>query len=823
MALIGNGVVHYPYAETLPFAYPLTTTLFHLILACIILFFGGAFLNLSKPFSYHRLRSTTSTSLRLNEPRRSNAGNTKYVHSAGPTTDSHFTILSKTLPLAITFVAEIVLSNYVTYFAPLEVFLLSRAMVLLFALVYIQFFEQNDSRYSFASITISILLSVSIILATYVPDLPHSQRIIWAALLSAALGAAWPLQFQHVLQSFSSGTDNEQPEMGIETSNDLRNGRDFYGFTKLLCYICSISILLLLPVTLLSGELGYIWRNCYILRLPQFWFQLSLGGVYRWLLFVSTALLVRETSALNVTFLTVVVNASQGALLTSSKSFTPLQLLGFSGILLAALWFYWTDIVSALVNSGNSLWALPGRSSTLRRPPMLAVVGVSIIFCLSLLPGILKERHAASGGRYHSTVPMLQGNDAYLGRRPHLETVANITMLVEICTGTYEHKEHVRNIAQCMDFLANKQDQYLYLPGSLGKNSQSVSNNNYNTTDTAAEQTYELNCPGKIILYHIWWTGLPTQRIELFIKSYLYTQNLVCSNLWIWINSDRHPGAMQEWLNDARFARFQALVNNGKIVLHEWKLPPRIRLPTEIDELDKARYYKIPGKPDEYGWVSVADCIVRDPKGRDWLTIYEPGDGNQMTYFTIATSDAARLIILHLHGGVYLDVDMVLLRDMRPLLLSDTPFAERWGTNPDSSLYNNAVVHLPAYSPLSSYMLYGGTRIGRVYHFMVLGRMMALEGRDSSSDKGLRKLEAAFFDPIWMEARDGKCVVPCLNSQGDVFTAAPVPGEWQAFEGPPLTGSDEGKGTNRTLENFYRGSWAYHIHNQVCFCQASRV
>jgi hypothetical protein len=63
-----------------------------------------------------------------------------------------------------------------------------------------------------------------------------------------------------------------------------------------------------------------------------------------------------------------------------------------------------------------------------------------------------------------------------------------------------------------------------------------------------------------------------TWRIELFIKSFFYKQNLACLKPWIWINTNRHPNAMDAWLRYPRFHHFKPFVSDGDSILKGWKL-----------------------------------------------------------------------------------------------------------------------------------------------------------------------------------------------------------------------------------------------------------
>lgn len=329
-------------------------------------------------------------------------------------------------------------------------------------------------------------------------------------------------------------------------------------------------------------------------------------------------------------------------------------------------------------------------------------------------------------------------------------------------------------------------------------------------------------------MYHTYWAGHATWRVELFIKAYLYSQNLACSRLWVWLDADIDPSALKTmFYHDPLFQRFRPLLDEGYITLKEWKLPSRIPLPRLSKALDPHKLYR-PSNPSANGEFAVADGVIQDAAGLLWLL-------PQSLYKHVATptqvSDLVRFVVLHLHGGVYLDMDVLLLRDLRPLLLpsphldSDVQpaWAEQWVEHVrDPGDYNTAVLSLPANSSLTSYLLRGGLRMGMNFHPRVLGRMMWKDGRNGE----LGMFHNAVFDPLVTNLRrrgTGKCTVPCHKNFESAFmgNVEEPEFEWSNYEGPPehaaSLNAEEEVATNRTMENFFRGAFAYHIHNQVRF------
>jgi hypothetical protein len=485
-------------------------------------------------------------------------------------------------------------------------------------------------------------------------------------------------------------------------------------------------------------------------------------------------------------------------------------------------------------------------------------------------------------------------NDAYLGERPDVDTFANYTRLIEVCRGSATQLERMRNVYECLKYLGGSEKDYFYIPDQRPSKSLST----YPSTEGALKPSRKSigECPGPVQLYHTYWTGPSTWRVELFVKSYLYTQNLACSRLYMWLDSDGNPDAVADMLKDPGFQRFLPLVERGDIILKAWKFPSRIPLPKGTIEQDPMykSYLSSRGTLDEKknskGETYIGDGVVVQKDGSEWIVLTE----RQMTFLPVAVSDAVRFVVLHLYGGVYLDMDILLLRDMRPLLLTpDHNFAERWAVHSHPGDFNTAVLSLNANSSLSSYLVRGGVRMGLNFHPRIVGRMAWKDGRVEE----LAMFETGLFDPIWGEfnwGREGRCTVPCFKDYGVAFlgTRDAIKDEWQSYDGPQLplksvgatatelkkrdeevelyyeqkTGmrrklqrrnnlriaargqteleSEEEKeeeverrakgedGTyggrdysvtddkyppnNRTMENFFRGAWSYHIHNQVC-------
>tara|TARA_B100000902_G_C27199475_1_gene858278 strand:+ start:93 stop:977 length:885 start_codon:yes stop_codon:yes gene_type:complete len=164
---------------------------------------------------------------------------------------------------------------------------------------------------------------------------------------------------------------------------------------------------------------------------------------------------------------------------------------------------------------------------------------------------------------------------------------------------------------------------------------------NYNDVDKGIEEleTYdylELEKCDKHVIYHVYWYGMIGRKQRLCMLSYLATQNLEMSSLWVWLDIETYN-------------MDKSLIPNHKNIVIKIYNPN-----TEAK-----------GTP---------------------LEGYSLMKQNSKLKFR---SDLARIAILYKYGGVYYDLDMILLKDLRPLL--GVEFCYRWSKYLTG---NNAILRL---------------------------------------------------------------------------------------------------------------------------------
>jgi Glycosyltransferase sugar-binding region containing DXD motif len=177
-----------------------------------------------------------------------------------------------------------------------------------------------------------------------------------------------------------------------------------------------------------------------------------------------------------------------------------------------------------------------------------------------------------------------------------------------------------------------------------------------------------------------------------------------------------------------------------------------------------------------------------------FFNLHKPGELNLEAY-----SDVLRFLLLAAYGGVYVDVDVLVLRSFQPLYSTD--FWYRWSTSP---YCNTAVLHIKKGSRdaflLLEYVVRDVSSIedmARVLHPMVV---LEIQNRAGSH---IETLPSAYFDPSW--------ALNDLQSPALQWTASKYGmGSIDAFFQSPT----ENVKVLKSHEEFFTASFAYHWHNK---------
>lgn len=286
--------------------------------------------------------------------------------------------------------------------------------------------------------------------------------------------------------------------------------------------------------------------------------------------------------------------------------------------------------------------------------------------------------------------------------------------------------------------------------------------------------------PERPRIFHMYWAGPFTDKPYLILMSYLYTQPLdfhipssgsrptnhtsPCKpQFWVWIN----PGIQGSVPNpDARRDLFDTLAANpwSAPFLHDrFHDAVKFKLWNTTEQLDSHPELATWRKHDVLGKLAInadtaeqllkshglLDKIVDDPEGdhshldaaaQAAMVQLKAADSAQ-----VVMSDLARFMVTHAYGGIYLDVDHVVLRDWEELWNWRGAFAMRWSLHP---WYNTAVLKMQANSAVGSFLLQTAIANddGQPFHPQAITHYMF----DSKLEPLIFRIPDAIFDPNFL-------------------------------------------------------------------------
>ncbi|CUS11569.1 unnamed protein product [Tuber aestivum] len=337
------------------FVYPITTTLFQLIMTQIFLYFAAS---ITRSFS----RSLYSLGLGsmvapLPAPskgkRRASGGGLRDFakklttgNREGGVFELKWIEARRVLPVAIIYSLKVVLSNIGFAYTNPPIYHLSRVGSLLLAMAFTHLFTTNSSL-SVTTMSSCITMVLSLAMAVLRPGTRFAIEGFLAGLFSTIFVAAYPILLTKAYKSLLHGNPNTTGSgdlLGVGPTDGMFStdgGEETRSAWKLLHYVNVLSIAMILPWVFLSGEFGDISRNCYILDLPWFWLMGLFSGMGAWATFVSGFLLLRATTPLTMVVSTYPRTAFQALLMHGSMP----------------TWSW----VGVLMCWGSSVWYLLGR------------------------------------------------------------------------------------------------------------------------------------------------------------------------------------------------------------------------------------------------------------------------------------------------------------------------------------------------------------------------------------------------------------------------------------------------------------------------------
>jgi hypothetical protein len=220
--------------------------------------------------------------------------------------EMEWAVAKQVLPLAIIFIAKISLSNLSFAYAELQIYTLARIAIVPFSLIFTS--TLNGTSHSVTTLSSTLTATLTLLIALSRTSMRAAWEAIVAGVFSSIFVALYPVQIQRTYKSLVASLIPQGELIGTfpstNTPTDYSGSREeTRAYWRLLHYTSTLSILIFIPIVILSGELTDISRNCYFLDLFWPWLMIVCGGLGSWATFWSTIALTRATSPLSTTFL----------------------------------------------------------------------------------------------------------------------------------------------------------------------------------------------------------------------------------------------------------------------------------------------------------------------------------------------------------------------------------------------------------------------------------------------------------------------------------------------------------------------------------------
>ncbi|KAF2626171.1 hypothetical protein BU25DRAFT_102613 [Macroventuria anomochaeta] len=230
-----------------------------------------------------------------------------------------YSTAKQVLPLAVVFVVKVLLSNFSFAYAPLPVYQLARIGVTPLSLLF-SCILQKDSI-SGSTLSAALIATLNLLFATLRSNVRVTWESIVAGVFSSFFAALYPIL---LLRTYRTLLAALVPQDGVLSgyptrSDEETNREETRAHYRTLHYTSLLSIALLTPIVLLSGELANIYHNIPFLDVPFFWLMIWCGAIGSWAVFSSTLVMVKATSPLSTTFVNVPRSGVQLMLLSMFK------------------------------------------------------------------------------------------------------------------------------------------------------------------------------------------------------------------------------------------------------------------------------------------------------------------------------------------------------------------------------------------------------------------------------------------------------------------------------------------------------------------------
>lgn len=226
-------------------------------------------------------------------------------------------------------------------YAPLPTYQVARIGITPIALVF-SCILQKDS-FSGGTLSSALIATLNLFFASYRSNVRVTWESVVAGVFSSVFVALYPILLLRTYRILVAGLIPQGDVLSgyPSSAEDTGNREETRAFYRLLHYTSLLTLMLLTPIVLISGELPHIYRNIPFLDVPFFWAMMLFGGMGSWAVFSGTLLLVKATSPLTATF----VNVPRSAFQLVAINLFKVPSHSWVGVILcwsSSLWFLFT-------------------------------------------------------------------------------------------------------------------------------------------------------------------------------------------------------------------------------------------------------------------------------------------------------------------------------------------------------------------------------------------------------------------------------------------------------------------------------------------------
>lgn len=166
----------------------------------------------------------------------------------------------------------------------------------------------------------ALIATLNLLFATLRSNVRVTWESIVAGVFSSVFAALYPILLLRTYRTLLAALAPQSDVLtGYPTRSEDDNRDETRAYYRTLHYTSLLSIALLTPIVLLSGEPRNIAHNIPFLDVPFFWLMIWCGAIGSWAVFSSTLVLVKATSPLTATFVNVPRSGVQLMLLSMFK------------------------------------------------------------------------------------------------------------------------------------------------------------------------------------------------------------------------------------------------------------------------------------------------------------------------------------------------------------------------------------------------------------------------------------------------------------------------------------------------------------------------